>query len=183
MKTATILKSALFLLISIISISFANSAHAQSAESKVKTAYIYTLLRGSTWPPEAYASSDSPYKIAILGTDDLGGLLDKVAAKKTIKKRKIELDRVDDISKLSDHLVLYIPNSTPDQIAAAEAATANKPILVIAEGSGMANAGAAISFYIDDAGTVAVEVNPSAAAKRNLEVDAKIMKIGTRVGG
>ncbi|MCC9608981.1 YfiR family protein [Blastopirellula sp. JC732] len=166
----------------IVSVSFPQQVFAQSVEAKVKTAYIYSLLRGSTWPPETHTDEHSPYKVVIVGADDLGGLLDKVVEKKSIQQRKIVLERIGDMHSFHGAHLLYLPGAKREAVAAAAKATAGQPILIVGEGANVTACGAAIGFFMDDAGTLAVEVNPTAARARNLEIDDKVMTIGKKVG-
>lgn len=161
---------------------FSASAYGQSVEAKVKTAYLYSLLRGSTWPAESHLDDSSPYIVVIVGTDHLDGHLDRVAEKKRINQRKIVLQRVNDLRSVGEAHLLYLPGGSRELTKAAAKATAGKPILIVGEGKDALSSGAEVGFYLDDAGTVAVDINPTAAQKRKLSIDDTMMTIRANAG-
>ncbi|TWT34890.1 YfiR family protein [Blastopirellula retiformator] len=169
-------------IICLICTGFAASAFGQSVEAKVKTAYLYSLLRGSTWPAESHPDDSSPYKVVIVGTDHLDGHLDRVAEKKRINHRKIVLQRVRDLHSVGDAHLLYLPGGSRELIKAAAKATAGQPILIVGEGKDALASGAEVGFYLDDAGAVAVVINPTAAQKRKLSIDDTMMTIRANAG-
>lgn len=156
---------------------------AQSAEAKVKTAYLYSLMSGSEWPAAAFENADAPYVVGVLGADQLDGLLDQVASKKKIKKRKLELKRWTSADQIGPCHLLYVCGTVdPTVQQAVLAKIKGTNTLLVAETTGFSQTGAMINFYPDADGTIGFEVNEAAAKGQSVTIDPKMIKLGKKVG-
>lgn len=150
-------------------------AQAASPEAKVKTAYIYNILRNTTWPPEAFANDQAPYTVLILGEDKLEGLLDKVASSKKVNKRSIVVKKISSINEFTPCHILYaVGAQTPDTSKAILEKTASSSTLVLGETADFAKQGADVNFFEDANGTTGYEMNLKVSAKKSLKFDAQL---------
>lgn len=155
---------------------------AASQEAKVKTAYLYTFLSSVTWPDSSFASDDAPYVVVIVGEDKLEGLIDKVAAKKKVNKRSIELKRVGSVAEAGDCHLLYVVGELDEGGRKAVLDKTNgTPTLVVGETANFASEGATVNFYIDADGKMGFQVNQGTAESHGLKLGDKIMKVGDAV--
>ena len=119
----------------------------------------------------------------MLGADKLEGLLEQVAEKKKIKKRKIELKRWTSADQVGPCHLLYVCGTID---AATQQAIISKlkdtSALIVAETAGFSQAGAMINFYLDNDGTIGFEVNETAAKGKSINIDSKMIKLGKKVG-
>lgn len=54
-------------------------AAAQVSEAAIKAAYLYKMAAFVTWPPNAFASASSPFRICVLNRSDVAGPLSELA--------------------------------------------------------------------------------------------------------
>ncbi len=167
---------------SLVLSAFATQTLAAGPEAKVKTAYLYTFLRSVTWAPDAFADDTAPFVVSIMGSDPLEGLLDMVAAKKTINKRKITILRPAGPAEYKTSHILYVTASIADDARDQMLdQTKGTSVMVVGETAGFAKKGAAINFYNDKNGTIGYEVNEAAATQQNLKLGDKVVGTGTPV--
>jgi len=160
----------------------ASPVQAAGTEAKIKAAYLYNLLRRTTWPDSAFAGDDAPYTVAVLGKDSLEGLLDTVARKKKVNKRKISLKRLGSIAEYTPCHMLYVPGSPDaDTRKSVLEKTADTSCLVVGETDGFGKEGATINFFPKPDGTIGYELNEVAEAGHNLKFEDQIRKVGTKV--
>jgi hypothetical protein len=170
------------IIVGLATVASVSQIQAASTEAKVKTAYIYNLLRMATWPAEAFANEQSPYTIVILGEDKLEDLLDKVAESKQINKRSIVLKRISAIDGYVPCHVLYVTGTqTPEACKAILDKTANTSVLVLGETPGFGKQGATVNFFVDENGTTGYEMNLKAAAKHSLKFESQLQELATIV--
>ncbi len=166
----------------ILSTLAAPPAMAASKESKIKVAYLYVLLRNTTWPGNAFASDDAPYVIGVLGDDPLGSPLDKLAAKKTVNKRKIVIERFAAMDGYKPCHILYASGELDEaQRGAILGAVKGKPVLVIGDAPGFAAGGATANFYVKPDEAIGFEINAAAAGAAKLQLKDAILKAGKAV--
>jgi hypothetical protein len=148
-------------------------------EYKVKLAYIYNFPHYITWPEHAFESADSPLVIAVLGEDPFGPLLDRLQQGRRAAGRPIVVRRFKAIADTRQaHLLFVSRSATMAQVGPLlHGPQGVLPILVICESPGLGNAGAPVNLYLDADGTVGIEVNVDAIARRGLNVNAKMLEI------
>jgi hypothetical protein len=160
-------------------LSAAGEASAASAEAKVKTAYLYNILRYTTWPPEVFANDQAPYTMLILGEDKLEGLIDKVAESKQINKRSIVIKRITSLDEYAPCQLFYVCGTlSPEASKAILQKTAGKPVVVVGESAGFGTEGATINFFADADGTTGYELNLKAAAERKVVFESQLRDLG-----
>lgn len=149
-------------------------------EYNVKAASLYAFGRYVTWPDSAFESADSPLVIGVHGGNPFGDALDRIAAKKTINGRPIEIRQVNSPADSEGCHILFVTRSVPKQ---AESQlferTEGKPILLVGESPGFTDRGGTINFY--HRGTnVRFELNPDQGLESQLSLSAKLLTLGTR---
>ncbi|HLA83574.1 MAG TPA: YfiR family protein [Thermoguttaceae bacterium] len=162
-----------------------STVEAAGVEAKVKSAYLYNLLRRTIWPDKAFQNEESPYRVAVLGQDNLEGLLEKIAQMKKVNKRAIKLERLNSLKDYRPEQpfhMLYVPGYlTPEQQQAVIDKTAGAPCLIVGESPGFAAAGATANFIDRDDGTIGIELNLAQAKKRSLEFDRQLLEVAQTV--
>lgn len=164
----------------------ASTTWAATVEAKVKSAYLYNLLRRTTWPDSMFKNDESPYRVVVLGSDRLGGLLEKIAQMKKVNKRSIKLERIKSLNEYKDREpchMLYVPEYelSPEKQQAILKKTAGTPCLVIGDAPGFARAGAAANFIDREDGTIGLELNLERAKKHKIRFDKQLIEVAQTV--
>ncbi|MBN1591049.1 MAG: YfiR family protein [Pirellulales bacterium] len=144
----------------------------------MKSAYLYNLLRRTTWPDSTFENEDSPYRVTVLGHDNLEGLLTKIAERKKVNKRSIKLEKISSMKDYRPCHMLYVPGDlSQEQQEAVLKKTAGTPCLVVGDTLGFARAGAMANFVNRDDGTLGIELNLAQAKKRKLRFDPQLLDV------
>ena len=161
----------------------ATPANAVGVEAKVKSAYLYNLLRRTSWPEGSFKTDDSPYIVGVLGDDNLEGLLEKIASRKKVNKRSIQLEKFKTIKDYKPCHMLYVPGyRSPEQQKEILKATKGTHCLVVGDSPGFALAGATANFDYRDDGTIGMELNLAQAKKHKLKFDRQLIEVSQPVG-
>src|ERR1044071_633128 len=59
------------------------------SEARLKSAFIFNFAKFVEWPGEAFAETNSPLVVAIVGKDTLGPALDQVIQNKSVNGRPV----------------------------------------------------------------------------------------------
>jgi len=175
--------AAAILTVAVLVVGPVSETMAAGVEAKVKSAYLYNLLRRTTWPDSTFENDESPYQVVVLGEDNLEGLLEKIAAKKKVNKRAIKLERIKSLKDYKPCHMLYVPgyDLTPEQQQAIIDKTADMPCLVVGDSPGFAQAGATANFVDRDDGTIGLELNLARARKHHLKFDKQLIDVAQTV--
>lgn len=149
-------------------------------EYNVKAVSLYAFGRYVTWPDSAFASAESPFVIGTLGGNPFGDALKRIAQKKKLNGRPIEVRQIGSPEESGGCHILFVTRSTSseDEKRLFEFAE-GKPILLVGESPGFAARGGVINFY-HSGGTVRFELNPEESLENQLSLNAKLLTLGTR---
>lgn len=154
-----------------------SNARAQSKEYQLKAAFLFNFAEFVRWPANAFAGTNAPFCIGILGDDPFGAALDQTVQGETIASRKIIIERAKQISSLTNCQVIFISKSEKRHLDEIFSALDSKPVLTVGEISDFAQRGGGINFYLD--GTkVRFEINPDAAQKSGLKISSQLLSLG-----
>lgn len=153
----------------------ASATYAQSREYNVKAAYIYNFARYVTWPE---VDSEPDFVIGVMGGNPFGNALHKIAVKKTVRGKRIRIREFRSLADYVDCDILFAAQTLDSSaLAAITRQTDNRPVLVVAESKGFCESGGTVNFSRTAEGTVGIEINIDALQRRNLRVDAKLLKL------
>jgi len=151
------------------------------AEYSVKAAFLYNFGRYVEWPLEAFPSPADPFVIVVFGDAPLVGVLEAIAARKTISGRKIILRRYASAAEYRPpcHMLFVSRALSAEQQADVVRITQGTGVLSVGEAKGFVERGGIINFFVDG-GRVHFEINVDAANRARLQMDAKLLSLGKR---
>lgn len=148
-----------------------------SLEYKVKGAVLLNFAKFVKWPAEAFASTNTPVTIGIVGENPFGDFLNQLVAGETIGSRPIVVKRLGATDDLSPCQVLFIPESTP---AADVLKRAGPGVLTVGESDDFMEDGGTIHLLIQD-NKVRFEVNMEAAERAHLTISSQLLKLAKSI--
>lgn len=149
-------------------------------EQKVKAAYIYNFSRYFEWPTVAFDNTDEPFVIGVLGSDPLGNQLDRLAAKKKVRKRKIVIHRFESLQQYRECQMLFVTRSVSDELFREALERANdEHVLVVSERPPETREGSSVQIFIDPTGKVGFEIDVDVVNARKIQVSAKLLKLAS----
>jgi hypothetical protein len=157
-------------------------ADAQSAEYRIKAAFLYKFGDYIEWPAGAFASADSALVIGVMGADPLADEFARIAGGRTIGGRPVtvrKLRRGDPVAGL--HL-LFIGRSEDDRLSGLLAATKGQAVLTVTESEPTPPPSSVINFVVVD-DKVRFDIALEPAEQRNLKISARLLSVARKVIG
>jgi hypothetical protein len=147
-------------------------------EAKVKSAYLYHLIRFVEWPRLA---APNTLRLCVVGAPEMSTLLNELS-NSTVQGQAQELTlRVEttDIGDPSRCQILFIGRS---EARSSEwlARVRGKSILTVSDRESFASQGGMVGFYRDSR-KLKLEINPDVARSANLRVSSKLLEIARTV--
>jgi hypothetical protein len=149
-------------------------------EYNVKAVSLYAFGRYVTWPEAAFPSADSAFVIGTFGGNPFGDALKRIAQKKTLNGRAIEVREISHPRDGANCHILFVTRTvSSDTEAELFRHATGKPVLLVGESPGFAARGGVINFY-HSGGNVRFELNPDKSVESKLSLNAKLLTLGTR---
>ncbi len=147
----------------------------QASEYQLKAAFVCGLPRFTTWPSGAFLDATDPLRIAVVGQDPFGSILENVSAAQTFEGRRTEIVRVPDLDHLPLCQVLFVAGNAP-LTADARRKLALPGVITIGESPNFATSGGIVRLYVDGQ-KVKLEINTRAAQRNGLRFDAQLLSL------
>ncbi len=147
----------------------------------VKAAMLYHFARFTKWPKDAFADSDTPVRICVLGQDPFGSDLDTLVHHQ-IRKRDIVTIRVRNVRHAKECHLLFIAKSEEKRLQSILKVLAERPILTIADMDRFARLGGIIHLKIHKE-TVRFEINTGFAQRVGLAFNSEMLMLADIISG
>jgi hypothetical protein len=159
-------------------------AQDENREYKIKAAFLYNFGLYVQWPKDAKFPDGEKFYIGVLGKDEVGPYLRKIAATKILQDKKIVVQHFEEVKDYKPcHILFVVGETAGEEESAAHRLKAvlkkikNAPVLLVSEGKGLAQQGAMINFFIED-NLVKFEINPDAAKAAGLRISSQVLRLG-----
>ncbi len=146
------------------------------SEYQIKAAIVYNFAKFVTWPPEAFAATDSPIVIGVLGKNVFGDALERTMHNKVINQHPLQFKEFSAVGEATNCHVLFISPSEKERLPAILEGLRGRSVLTVSEMSQFIESGGMINLEIVD-NTVHFEINVEAAKKAGLEVSSKLLSV------
>ena len=147
----------------------------RAAASQVEAVFLFNFAQFVAWPAEAFADSQAPLVIGILGEDPFGVFLDETVRGDTVRGRPFEIRRYTGIEEIKDCHILFISRSEADRLEGMLAALKDRPILAVSDEDGFARRGGMIQFVIERS-RIRLRINLEAAQAARLLISSKLLR-------
>jgi hypothetical protein len=142
-------------------------------EYQVKAVCVLNAARFVSWPSSAFANTDAPLVIGILGDNPFGSALQNVVAGETVHERRIVVRRVSLEEAATVH-VLFISNSQRDHLAEILRKVGSASVLTISEIENFTQNGGMVSLTLIR-GKIRFDANPDTAGRAQLKIDSQFL--------
>lgn len=149
-------------------------------EYVLKAGFLYNFAKYVDWPADAFEKDDSPIIIGISGKDPFGTGLEKTFQNKTVKNRGFAILRFAEPEDIRRCHILFISRSEKSRLPQILTQAAQWRALTVGEEEGFARSGGVTNILIENE-KPKLEVNPEAAEKAGLTINAKLLKAATIV--
>lgn len=139
---------------------------------RVQAALLYQFTNYIDWPP---APESDAFVISIVGDSPVFAELEKMAATKKAKGRRIELHRSATTAALEPSHVVYIPEPTEASLGKIGPAAKAGPALIVTGNDRFVGKGAMIGFFVEDE-RIRFKVSRAAIGKAGLQISSQLLK-------
>lgn len=148
-------------------------ARAQTLEDSVKANYLVRFAAFVDWPPDAFASGQTPVSVCIAGRDPFGASLARAASGQTAHGRPIMVRPLHTEAAGTDCHILYLGEG------AAAPGVDGRPVLVVTDERRSTHR-AMIQFVVVS-GRVRFHIDAAAAARSRLTINSRLLALALSV--
>jgi len=151
------------------------------SESETEAAFLCDFAEFVEWPPQAFASTDSPIIIGILGDDIFGEDLKSMIESKTINGRPLHLvhPNADSFLELRRCHILFLSPNERRRVGEILHEMEGARVLTVSQMEHFLQYGGMINFVLED-WKVRFEVNDEPAKRVGLKISAKLLRQARR---
>jgi len=157
-------------------VGLAASAAPSPTEYQVKAAFIYNFTQFVEWPSSAYATTNAPLVIGIVGDDPFDKTLDDLIRGEVVRGHPLVLKRLSAAEDLRSCHLLFISRSEQERWPAIFDQLKGRPVLLVGDSDGFAQQGGVVNFFIENK-AVKMEINKLAADQAGLHISSKLFNL------
>jgi hypothetical protein len=146
-----------------------------SREYQIKAVFLYNFAQFTDWPTNAFADTNSPLVIGVLGSDPFGDLLDKTLRGEVVRGRTLKAERYRTVEEVKTCHILFIGQSEARQIDRVLELLKDRPILTVSEIEGSARRGMMVRF-VTERNRVRFRINPAAIQEAELTLSSQLLR-------
>jgi hypothetical protein len=153
-----------------------HSAEFQPAEYQLKAAFMFNFAKFITWPPEAFAETNSPFRFGVLGQNPFGDDLDRLVRNKSLGGHPLTVERPGSVAEARKCHVLFISTSEENHLRQILDDLRGSTVLTVGETSRFVESGGIIGFVIESQ-KIHFEINSQEASRAGLKVSSKLLSL------
>jgi hypothetical protein len=157
-------------------------AQREASESDVKAAFLYNFTKFVDWPPAAFASGDSPFRLCVFGQDPFGRGLDDLVRGETVNSRRLVVERPDRIQDLRSCHLLFVSRSERARTEEILDSLRGTSVLTVGESDGFLDKGGLINF-VRSGTKIRFEIRERPATPEAPKISSKLMRLAVNSPG
>jgi len=154
------------------------AVHAQTTparEYQVKAVFLFNFAQFVHWPPQAFAESQAPLVIGVLGDDPFGSSLDDAVRGELVNNHPLVIQRYRRVEDVGDCHILFISQSEAGQLEQIFDRLKGRSILTVSDADEFTHRGGMIRF-VTEKNRVRLRVNLEVAKASNLAISSKLLR-------
>lgn len=151
--------------------------HAAVEIYDMKAAFLYNFAKFVEWPDKALPPDQEPFTICVQGEERMQQAADRILQDKQVQGRpvSVRLVRAQEDAPLCQ--VLFVDATVGAQAERVGGLSKTFPVLTVGESDRFLQWGGIIKLFVED-GRLRFEISPQAAARAQLRVSSKLLKLG-----
>jgi hypothetical protein len=147
-------------------------------EYEIKAVMLFNLARFVEWPAKAFAETNSPIIIGILGRNPFGEALPRAVQGETVNGRRLVIEHSDSLRPLENCHILFISSSEKSKLPQILSKLEGKPVLTVSELDGFSKQrGGMVRFYVNEQKKIRLKLNLQSARTEGLGVSSKLIQV------
>ena len=170
------------LLLTLALLAASMCVQAESAEYRVKAAFMEKITDFINWPAISSVHDESvSFRVCILGKNPFGGELQEMVNISHIKEKNTELVFLNDNENITSQCdMLFIARSKRLQLKQTLEQLDTAPVLTVSDTSNFIDQGVMINLIFRD-NRIHLEINTLAAQSANIKIGARLLKLASVV--
>lgn len=160
-------------------VALARSAELPPGEYQLKAAFLFNFAKFVDWPENAFAETNSPLVIGILGQNPFGQDLEKLVQNKSIGSHPLVVETLTSAAQARSCHILFVSNSETPHLREVFGGLRKACVLTVGENERFVESGGMINFVIEGK-KIRFEINDSAAKEAGLKVSSKLLSLAAR---
>ncbi len=153
-----------------------SGAQAQtSREYQLKAVFLFNFAQFTAWPTNAFASSNSPIVLGVLGIDPFGDALEETVQGETVNGRKLVVERYRRLEEIQTCHILFISQSEARRADRILENLKGKPLLTVGDMEPEFGRNLAIRF-VPENNKLRIRINVDAVAEARLTISSKLLR-------
>ena len=175
--SCSLLHVRLLMICALLFLVFSVSAQAQpSREYQLKAVFLYNFAQFTDWPESAFADTNSPLVIGILGADPFGRTLDETIKDETVRGHPLVIQHYQRAEEAKTCDILFISQSESRHMDEIVKGLKGRPILTVADADGPPSTEVIILFRVEN-NKVHFRINQDAAKAANLTLSSRLLRV------
>jgi hypothetical protein len=137
---------------------------------------LYNITKFIRWPVATFTASRGQIIFAIVGEDELAGMLANTLSRRSVNGRPVFVRFIRRAQDIQGCHILFISRSEEQRVAELLKAAQNQAVLTVADSQGFVAAGGMVDFVIDG-NRVRFEIAPNRAEHVGLKISAKLLAL------
>lgn len=147
---------------------------------QVKAAMTYKFLGYSEWPPTQFSSSNSPYRIWVLGSKDIKNELQNIVAQRIINGRAIEVYSATTIDQINNAHIVFVARDMEALLTRLSKRAAKDAYLIVTENEQGLVEGSTINLRLVN-GRVGFDISLQCAQLYRVTLSSSLLSIAVSV--
>lgn len=164
----------------LCTIAWSIGAMAQSAENKLKAAFVYNFAKFVSWPAEVF-DSHSSLAICFIGTADMSSAMTTIT-NRTAQGKPLKLLTDVKPASLSNCAIVFIGQSEKSRLGSWLQAARSTTALTVSDIADFSRSGGMIELTSDDV-RVAFDINLEETDRAGLRVNPQLLRVAKNVYG
>ena len=157
----------------------AHGGDTQPTEYQLKAAYIYHFAQFVTWPAAAFAETNSPLVIGVLGANPFGNDLQRTVEGKVLGGHPLVVKNFNTLSEITNVChILFISETDRKRLTQIIAGLNGTSTLTVGESDRFIESGGMIRFFIEDT-RIRFEINKTLVDKSGLTMSFKLLGLAS----
>ena len=157
-------------------------AETSLAEYRVKSLFLLNFAKYVDWPSNAFAGTNAPIAIGLIGDDKFAAELSKTVAGKTASGRRIVIQPIEKDDDFPKCHILFVAGSDKKRLGEILDEIKTLPVLTVGETEEFMQRGGVINFAKRE-GKVRLEINLNASRQAKLVISARLLSVADVVKG
>jgi YfiR/HmsC-like len=150
----------------------------QEVNYKSYTLLLHSFAKNIDWPNE---TGRTTFVYGVYGQSKIYDELVALSRTKKVRNMNIEVRTINSASEAATCDILFVPAQRSAAVKDINKSIEGKPVLLVCERGGYCQKGAAISFTVDDEGTLRFDINTVECTRHKLRVRPQLLQIADRV--